>query len=179
MEFKDSQTYANLMSAFAGESQARSKYSAFGDKARQEGYEQLGDIFDSTSDNERRHAEVWLKYLKGGDLPGTLDNLKEAASGEHYEWTEMYPSFAKTAREEGYTEIAAKMELVAKVEKEHFERYEKLAENVSQNQVFKRPAPITWVCRVCGHIHVGDSAPAVCPICGRPQAFFEQKAENY
>lgn len=179
MEFKESRTYANLMAAFAGESQANTKYAAYGAKARKEGYQQLGELFAYTADNERYHAEQWLKYLHGGDLPGTLDNLKEAAAGEHFEWTEMYPDFAKTAREEGYPEIAAKMELVAKVEKDHFERYGKLTGNVAQSMVYKRPAQITWVCRICGHIHVAESAPAICPICGHPQAFFQQKAENY
>lgn len=179
MEFKDSRTYANLMAAFAGESQARSKYTAYGARARKEGYQQIGELFEYTAENERYHAEQWLKYLRGGDLPGTMDNLKDAAGGEHYEWTDMYPGFAKIAREEGYPEIAAKMELVAKVEKDHFERFEKLAGNVSQNLVFKRPTAITWVCRVCGHIHVADAAPAVCPICGNPQAYFQQKPENY
>ncbi|PWM36641.1 MAG: rubrerythrin family protein [Clostridiales bacterium] len=179
MEFKDSKTFSNLMAAFAGESQARSKYSSYADKARKDGYEQIGDIFDMTSDNEWKHAEIWLKYLRGGELPGTLDNLKDAADGEHYEWTEMYPDFAKVAKEEGFTEIAAKFELVAKVEKEHHERYVKLRDNLSQNLVFKRPTSITWICRACGHIHVGESAPVVCPICGRPQAFFEEKSDNY
>lgn len=179
MEFKDSRTYANLMAAFAGESQARSKYSAYGDVARKEGYQQIGNIFDSIADNERYHAEQWLRYIRGGELSGTLENLRDAASGEHTEWTEMYAGFAKTAREEGYPEIAAKMELVAKVEKDHFERFEKLADSLSQSLIFKRPAQITWTCRICGHIHVGNTAPNSCPICGRPQAFFEQKTENF
>lgn len=179
MEFRDSKTYANLLTAFAGESQARSKYSAYGDKARQEGYEQIGELFDYTAENEFHHAGQWLRALRGGELPGTLDNLADAADGEHYEWSEMYPAFAKTAREEGYPQIAAKMELVAKVEKDHQERYQRLLDNLKQNLVFKRPAPITWVCRACGHIVTGEAAPAVCPICGRPQAFFQQKAENF
>lgn len=179
MEFKESRTYANLMAAFAGESQARSKYSAYGAKARKEGYQQLGELFEYTAENERFHAEQWLKYLHGGEIPGTPDNLRDAAAGERYEWTEMYPQFAKVAREEGYNEIAAKMELVAKIEKEHLERFEKLADNVRQGMVFRRPAQITWVCRVCGHVHVGDAAPVVCPVCSHPQAYFQQKAENY
>jgi rubrerythrin len=179
MEFKDSKTYANLMAAFAGESQARSKYSAYGDKARQEGYEQIGELFDYSAENEFHHAEQWLRALRGGELSGTLDNLTDAADGEHYEWTEMYPAFAKTAREEGYPQIAAKMELVAQVEKDHYERYQRLIDNLKQNLVFKRPVSITWVCRACGHIFVGEAAPNLCPICGRPQAFFQQKAENF
>lgn len=179
MDFKDSKTFANLMAAFAGESQARNKYNVYGDKARKEGYQQLGDLFDSTAENERYHAEQWLKCVQGGEIGGTLENLKDAAGGEHYEWTEMYPAFSKTAKEEGYPEIAAKFDLVAKVEKDHFERFQKLSDALGQNLVFKRPTQITWVCRICGHIHVADSAPVVCPICGRPQAYFQQKAENY
>ena len=179
MDLKSSKTFSNLMAAFAGESQARNKYTFYGEKARSEGYEQIGELFDYTAQNELRHAEVWFKYLKGGEIGKTAENLQDAADGEHYEWTQMYAEFAKTAREEGFPEIAARFELVAKVEKDHYERYQKLYKNISEAQVFKRPAPITWVCRACGHIHVSETAPVACPICGRAQAFFQQKADNY
>ncbi len=179
MQFKDSRTYANLMAAFAGESQARTKYDIYGAKARKEGYQQLGELFEYTAENERYHAQQWLEYIHGGEVPGTPDNLRDAAGGERFEWTEMYPRFAKEAREEGYNEIAAKMELVAKIEKDHLERYEKLLDSVQQGLCFKRPTQITWVCRVCGYVYVGEAAPNLCPVCGNPQAYFQQKAENY
>ncbi len=179
MEFKDSRTYANLMAAFAGESQARTKYTAYGQMARQEGYEQIGDIFDETSANEFVHASQWLKYIHGGNLPSTLPALEDAAGGEHYEWSEMYKQFAEEARTEGYTKIAASFELVAKVEKEHEERYRKLIDNLNQNKVFHKDTEVVWICRYCGHIHHGKDAPTTCPICGKPQAYFEERKENY
>lgn len=179
MEFKGSKTEANLMTAFAGESQARNKYTFFGAAARKAGFEQIGDIFEMTANNEKEHAELWFKYLKEGAMPNTVDSLLEAAEGENYEWTEMYKEFAEVAQQEGFTEIAATMRLIATVEKEHEERFRKLVVNLKENKVFTRDGEEVWVCRNCGYVHVGKSAPNVCPACKHPQAYFELKAENY
>lgn len=179
MELKGSKTEANLLAAFSGESQARNKYTFYGAVARKEGYEQIGDLFEQTANNEKEHAEIWFKYLHGGQLPNTLDGLLDAAEGEHYEWTTMYKEFADIAEEEGFKEIAAIMRLVANIEKEHEERFRKLRVNLQENKVFTRDGEQVWLCRNCGHIHVGKSAPQVCPVCKHKQAYFEIKAENY
>lgn len=175
MELKDSKTLANLFAAFAGESQAREKYTVYADRARRDGLREIAEIFDRTAENERYHAEVWLRYIKGGEIPETADNLSDGAEGEHYEWTDMYPGFAKIAREEGFTEIATRMELIARVEKEHYERYQRLLDTIKNGEVFKKPTSVAWICRACGHVHMGESAPKICPICGREQAYFEQR----
>ncbi len=179
MDFKASKTYANLMTAFAGESQARNKYTYYASKAKKEGYEQIAALFTETADNEKEHAKLWFKWLHDGEVPGTIENLKDAAAGEHYEWEEMYKQFADEAKEEGYTELAALFQMVGKIEKEHEERYQKLLANIEDGVVFKRDGVMVWKCRNCGHIHVGPAAPALCPTCKHPQAYFEIKAENY
>jgi Rubrerythrin len=180
MEFKGSQTEKNLQAAFAGESQARNKYTYWASKARKEGYEQIAAIFEETAENEKEHAKLWFKYLQpGGDIGPTLDNLKAAAEGEHYEWTEMYKGFAETAKAEGFDEIAFRFDGVAKIEKTHEERYLKLLENVKSGVVYIGNDLSVWKCRNCGHIVVGKYAPLKCPICGHPQSFFELKATNY
>ena len=179
MELKGSRTEANLLAAFAGESQARNKYTYFASKAKKDGYEQIAAIFQETADNEKEHAKIWYKLLKGGDMPSTIDNLKEAASGENYEWTNMYPEFARIAKEEGFDRIAYLFEAVGKIEEEHEERYRKLLENIEGDLVFSKDGDKIWKCRNCGHICIGKDAPAVCPVCNHPQSFFEIKAENY
>lgn len=179
MELKGSRTEANLMTAFAGESQARNKYTFYGANARKEGYQQIGDLFDMTAANEKEHAELWFKYLKEGGMPNTFDSLIDAAEGEHYEWAEMYKEFADVAEQEGFKEIATTMRLIAGVEKEHEERFRKLSVNLKENKVFTKDGEVVWVCRNCGHVHVGKSAPAICPACKHAQAYFEVKAENY
>ena len=179
MELKGSKTEQNLMTAFAGESQARNKYTYFASKAKKEGYEQIAAIFQETADNEKEHAKMWFKLLNGGDIGTTAENLKAAADGENYEWTDMYAEFAKTAKEEGFTRIAYLFEEVAKIEKEHEERYLKLLENVKDGKVFEAGEVKIWKCRNCGHIVVGTKAPEVCPVCSHPKAYFEIKAENY
>ena len=179
MELKGSKTEQNLMTAFAGESQARNKYTYFASKAKKEGYEQIAAIFQETADNEKEHAKMWFKLLNGGDIGTTAENLKAAADGENYEWTDMYAEFAKTAKEEGFARIAYLFEEVAKIEKEHEERYLKLLENVKDGKVFEAGEVKIWKCRNCGHIVVGTSAPEVCPVCNHPKAYFEIKAENY
>lgn len=179
MEFKGSRTEANLLAAFVGESQARNKYTYFASMAKKEGYNQIAEIFEITANNEKEHAKLWFKYLNGGKVPSTQENLKAAASGENYEWTSMYKEFADIADEEGFTEIAEKMRLVAKVEKEHEQRYLKLLGNVKENNVFKKDNEVAWICRNCGHIHFGKEAPEVCPTCDHPKAYFELKCENY
>ena len=179
MELKGSKTEQNLMTAFAGESQARNKYTFFASKAKKDGYEQIAAIFQETADNEKEHAKLWFKLLNGGAIGSTEENLKAAAAGENYEWTEMYAEFAKTAKEEGFTRIAYLFEEVGKIEKEHEERYLKLLENVKEGKVFEAGEVKIWKCRNCGHIVVGTSAPEVCPVCNHPKAFFEIKAENY
>ena len=179
MELKGSKTEQNLMTAFAGESQARNKYTYFASKAKKEGYEQIAAIFQETADNEKEHAKMWFKLLNGGEIGTTAENLQAAADGENYEWTDMYAGFAKTAKEEGFTKIAYLFEEVAKIEKEHEERYLKLLENVKDGKVFEAGEVKIWKCRNCGHIVVGTSAPEVCPVCAHPKAYFEIKAENY
>ena len=179
MELKGSRTEANLMAAFAGESQARNKYTYYASKAKKEGYVQIAKLFEETAANEKEHAKIWFKLLNGGDVPGTADNLLDAASGENYEWTEMYAEFAKTAKEEGFDRIAYLFEAVGKIEKHHEERYRKLLENVKDGLVFSRDGECIWQCSNCGHVHIGKKAPAMCPVCAHPQAYFELKAENY
>ena len=179
MELKGSKTEQNLMTAFAGESQARNKYTFFASQAKKDGYEQIAAIFQETADNEKEHAKLWFKLLNGGAIGSTEENLKAAAAGENYEWTDMYAEFAKTAKEEGFTRIAYLFEEVGKIEKEHEERYLKLLENVKEGKVFEAGEVKIWKCRNCGHIVVGTSAPEVCPVCSHPKAFFEIKAENY
>jgi rubrerythrin len=177
MELKGSKTEKNLMAAFAGESEARNKYTYFASVAKKEGYEQLAAIFEETANNERAHAKIWFKLLEG--IGDTKKNLESGVAGEHYEWETMYPEFAKTAREEGFDHIAALFEMVAQIEKHHEERYAKLLKNLEGQTIFKKPEKTTWVCRVCGRIHEGNEAPKVCPVCGHPQAYFEVRAENY
>ncbi len=179
MELKGSKTEQNLMTAFAGESQARNKYTFFASQAKKDGYEQVAAIFQETADNEKEHAKLWFKLLNGGAIGSTEENLKAAAAGENYEWTDMYAEFAKTAKEEGFARIAYLFEEVGKIEKEHEERYLKLLENVKEGKVFEAGEVKIWKCRNCGHIVVGTSAPEVCPVCNHPKAFFEIKAENY
>ncbi len=179
MELKGSKTESNLMAAFAGESQARNKYTYYASKAKKEGYEQIASIFEETANNEKEHAKMWFKLLNNGDIPDTLTNLKDAASGENYEWTDMYKSFAETAREEGFDDIAYLFESVGEIEKHHEERYLKLVGNIENNLVFERGEEKVWICRNCGHIYVGKSAPKVCPVCKHPQSYMELKAENY
>ena len=179
MELKGSRTEQNLMAAFAGESQARNKYTYYASKAKKDGYEQIAAIFEETANNEKEHAKMWFKELHGGSVPSTVENLLDAAEGENYEWTDMYAEFAKTAREEGFTRIALLFEGVAKIEKEHEERYRKLLENVNNEMVFSKDGEKVWVCRNCGHVHVGKEAPKACPVCAHPQAYFEVKADNY
>ncbi|MDO4481947.1 MAG: rubrerythrin family protein [Bacillota bacterium] len=176
-ELKGTKTLENLMIAFAGESQARNKYSYYASAAKKEGYVQIQKIFEETAENEKEHAKLWFKLAHG--IGTTMENLLDAAEGENYEWTDMYAEMAKTAREEGFPEIAAQMEGVAAVEKEHEERYRKLAGNIKNGVVFKRDEPVVWQCANCGHHYVGTEAPEICPVCKHPQAFFHIKAENY
>ena len=177
MELKGSKTEENLKTAFAGESQARNKYSYFASQAKKDGFEQIAAIFEETAQNEKEHAKMWFKELNG--IGSTAENLRAAAEGENYEWTDMYAEFARVAKEEGFDRIAYLFEAVGKIEKEHEERYKKLLENVENGKVFEAGEVKIWKCRNCGHIVVGTSAPAVCPVCSHPQAYFEIKAENY
>ena len=179
MELKGSKTESNLMAAFAGESQARNKYSYYASQAKKDGYEQIAAIFEETANNEKEHAKMWFKELHGGKVPDTLTNLKDAASGENYEWTEMYKEFAEVAKEEGFTRIAKLFEEVAKIEKHHEERYMKLVGNINDDLVFKKGEEVVWICRNCGYVYVGENAPTVCPVCAHPQNFMELKQENY
>lgn len=179
MELKGSQTEKNLMTAFAGESQARNKYTYYASVAKKEGYEQIAEIFLETAANEKEHAELWFKALHGDKIPNTEVNLLDAAEGENYEWTTMYAEFAKVAREEGFTRIAAQMEGVAKIEKTHEERYRTLLENLKTDRVFIKDEVVIWKCGNCGHIHVGKEAPKVCPVCLHPQAYFRLDCKNY
>ena len=178
-ELKGSKTEKNLQTAFAGESQAHTKYLYYASKAKKDGYVQIGKLFEETALNEKEHAKIWFKYLHGGEMPDTRINLEEAADGENYEWTEMYAEFAKTAKEEGFDRIAYLFEAVGKIEKHHEERYRKLLENVKDGLVFSRDGECIWQCSNCGHIHIGKKAPAMCPVCAHPQAYFELRAENY
>lgn len=175
---KGSKTEANLMAAFAGESQARNKYTYYASKARKDGFQQIAAIFEETANNEKEHAKIWFKLLHDG-IGSTPENLEDAAAGENYEWTEMYAEFAKTAREEGFDHIADLFEAVGAIEKEHEERYRTLLKNVNEGQVFQRGEIKIWQCANCGHIHVGTEAPEVCPVCAHPQAYFQIKANNY
>ena len=179
MELKGSKTEKNLMEAFAGESQARNKYTYYASKAKKEGYEQIAALFLETADNEKEHAKLWFKLLHDNDVPSTVENLKDAASGVNYEWTNMYERMAKEAREEGFDRIAFLFDGVAKIEKEHEARYLKLLENVENGLVFSKDGEKIWKCRNCGHIVIGKVAPEVCPVCSHPKAYFEIKAENY
>ena len=179
MELKGSKTEQNLMAAFAGESQARNKYSYFASKAKKDGYEQIAAIFEETANNEKEHAKMWFKLLEGGSVKSTPENLKAAAEGENYEWTDMYAGFAETAKEEGFDHIAFLFSEVAKIEKEHEERYKKLLKNIEDELVFSNDGDTIWVCRNCGHVVVGGKAPKVCPVCEHPQSYFERKANNY
>ena len=179
MELKGSKTEQNLMAAFAGESQARNKYTYFASKAKKDGYEQIAAIFEETANNEKEHAKMWFKELHGGEVPSTEENLLDAANGENYEWTDMYAGFAKEAHEEGFDKIARLFESVAKIEKEHEERYKTLLENIKNERVFNKEESVVWVCRNCGHVHVGKAAPKVCPVCNHPQSYFEMKSINY
>lgn len=179
MELKGSKTEKNLMKAFAGESQARNKYSYFASKAKKEGYVQIGNIFDITANQEKEHAKIWYKLLNGGDISDTLSNLKDASKGENYEWTEMYVQFAKEAKEEGFDHIAALFNAVAEIEKNHQARFDKLLQNMETAQVFTRSEPVQWQCSHCGFIYEGKDAPSVCPVCGAPLSYFEIKQDNY
>ena len=178
-ELKGTKTERNLQEAFAGESQARNKYSYWASKAKKDGYQQIAAIFEETAANEKEHAKMWFKLLEGGAIKSTPENLKAAADGENFEWTDMYDRMAREADEEGFTEIAEKFRGVAKIEREHEERYRKLLQNIEEGIVFSRDGDRIWKCRNCGHIVVGPKAPEVCPVCDHPQAYFELKAENY
>ena len=179
MELKGSKTEQNLRTAFAGESEARNKYTYFASKAKKEGYEQIAAIFEETANNEKEHAKMWFKELHGGDVPSTIENLEAAADGENYEWTDMYDEFARVAEEEGFKAIALKFRRVAAIEKEHENRYRKLLENVKGDLVFSKEGDTVWICRNCGHVCVGKKAPKVCPVCAHPQSYFEVKSDNY
>lgn len=179
MELKGSKTEKNLQAAFAGESMARNKYTYYASKAKKDGFIQIADIFEETAANEKEHAKIWFKLLHDGEVPATAVNLADAADGENYEWTDMYATFAKEAREEGFTRIANLFEMVGKIEKEHEERYRRLLDNVNGELVFSRDGDVVWVCSNCGHIHVGKKAPLKCPVCDHPQSYFHIRAENY
>lgn len=179
MELKGSKTEKNLLAAFAGESQAHTKYLYYASKAKKDGYVQIGSLFEETAKNEKEHAKIWFKLLHGGQMPETTENLTDAAAGENYEWTDMYKSFAQDAKAEGFEHIAYLFEEVAKIEKEHEERYRKLLANIKDEVVFSKDNDIIWICSNCGHIVIGKKAPEVCPVCAHPQSYFMQKAENY
>ena len=176
-KYVGTETEKNLKVAFSGESEARNKYTYFASVAKREGYEQIASLFQKTADNEKEHAKIWFKELMG--IGGTKDNLKTAAEGENYEWTDMYEGFAKTAEEEGFPELAVKFRMVAEIEKHHEERYRALLKNIETEQVFRKSEVKVWECRNCGHISVGTVAPAICPVCAHPQSYFEVHAENY
>ena len=179
MELKGTKTEENLKKAFAGESEARNKYTYFASKAKKDGYEQIASIFEETANNEKEHAKMWFKELHGGEVPTTAENLLDAAEGENYEWTDMYEEFARVAEEEGFKDIAFKFRSVAAIERHHEERYRKLLKNIEDEVVFSKDGDKIWICRNCGHVVIGSSAPKVCPVCNHPQSFFELKAENY
>lgn len=179
MELKGSQTEKNLLTAFAGESQARNKYTYYASKAKKEGYEQIAAIFEETAANEKEHAKIWFKQLNGGEIPSTIDNLKAAIEGETYEYEDMYADFAKTAKEEGFDQIAKLFEMVGEIEKHHAERYKILLENINEDKVFHRDEERIWICRNCGHVYYGKDALKVCPVCNHPESFMELKAQNY
>ena len=179
MNLKGTKTEANLQAAFAGESQARNKYTYYASKAKKEGYEQIAAIFEETAANEKEHAKMWFKLLHDNSIPDTITNLTNAAAGENYEWTDMYEQFAKEAREEGFDRIAYLFEAVGAIEKMHEARYKKLLENVQGGLVFSSEGDAIWECRNCGHIYIGKEAPKVCPVCAHPQSYFQKRAENY
>lgn len=178
-ELKGTKTEKNLMAAYAGESQATNKYTYYASKAKKDGYVQIANIFLETAGNEREHAKIWFKLLHGGAVPGTMENLEDAANGENYEWTDMYATFAKEAREEGFDHIAYLFEAVGAIEKEHEERYRKLLKNINDKVVFSSEGDSFWQCLNCGHIHFGKEAPKVCPVCEHPQSYFELRKTNY
>lgn len=178
-DLKGTKTEKNLQQAFAGESMARNKYTYFASKARKDGYEQIAAIFEETANNEKEHAKLWFKLLNGGDISGTMDNLRAAAEGENYEWTDMYAKMAEEADAEGFPEIARRFRGVAEIEKHHEERYRRLLQNIEEGIVFSREGDTVWICRNCGHIHIGKKAPEVCPVCLHKQSFFEIEAKNY
>ena len=178
-ELKGTKTERNLQEAFAGESQARNKYSYWASKAKKDGYQQIAAIFEETAANEKEHAKMWFKLLEGGAIKSTVENLKAAAEGENFEWTDMYERMAQEADEEGFTEIAEKFRAVAAIEKAHEERYRRLLNNIEEGIVFSRDGDRIWQCRNCGHIVIGPKAPEECPVCNHPQSYFELKAENY
>ena len=178
MELKGSRTEQNLLAAFAGESQARNKYTYYASKAKKEGYNQIAAIFEETANNEKEHAKIWFKLLHDG-MPDTMTNLEDAAEGENYEWTDMYAEFAKVAEEEGFTKLAYQFRAVAEIEKTHEERYRKLLSNVEMQQVFEKAEMTMWECRNCGHLVMGKKAPELCPVCAHPKSFFEVRKENY
>ena len=178
-DLKGTRTEANLMTAFAGESQARNKYTYYASKAKKEGYEQIAAIFEETAGNEKEHAKMWFKLLCGGEIPDTVTNLTDAANGENYEHTTMYAEFSEVAKEEGFDDIARLFKAVGAIEKEHEARYRTLLDNIKEERVFNKEESVVWVCRNCGHIHVGTSAPKVCPTCNHPQSYFEVKSMNY
>lgn len=178
-DLKGTKTEKNLMEAFAGESKAHTKYSYYASKARKDGYEQIAAIFEGTSHNEKEHAKLWFKLLHGGDMPDTMANLRDAADGENYEWTDMYERMAVDAEEEGFSAIAKRFRAVADIERLHEERYRRLLQNIEEGIVFSRDGDRVWVCRNCGHIVIGPKAPAACPVCAHPQSFFELRADNY
>ncbi len=179
MELKGSRTEKNLMAAFAGESQARNKYTYYASKARKDGYVQIANIFEETANNEKEHAKLWFKALHGDEIPATTVNLEDAAAGENFEWTEMYAEFAKVAKEEGFTKLAYLFEAVGKIEKEHEERYRKLLANIEGGLVFSKDGDAVWQCLNCGHIVIGKNAPEICPVCVHPQSYFQVRSENY
>ncbi len=179
MELKGSKTEINLRTAFAGESQAHTKYLYYASKAKKDGYVQIGNIFEETARNEKEHAKIWFKFLHGGAVPSTVENLEDAASGENFEWTDMYAGFAETARQEGFDEIAFLFESVGAIEKNHEERYRKLLKNIGDAVVFSRDGDAVWECTNCGHIVIGKKAPETCPVCKHPMSYFQVKAENY
>lgn len=178
-ELKGTKTERNLMEAFAGESQARNKYTFYASKARKDGYEQIAAIFEETASNEKEHAKLWFKLLHNGEVPDTMTNLRDAAAGENYEWTDMYERMAVEAEEEGFTAIAARFRGVAAIERHHEERYRRLLANIEEGLVFSREGDTIWICRNCGHVVIGKKAPAACPVCAHPQSFFEIVARNY
>ena len=179
MELKESKTYENLKKAFAGESEARNKYTYYASKAKKEGYEQIAALFLETAENEKEHAKIWFKLLNNGDIPDTKTNLLNAADGEAYEWTDMYDEFARVAEEEGFTKIAYLFREVGNIEKHHEERYRKLLKNIEDEIVFSSDGDTIWICRNCGHVVVGPKAPKICPVCNHPESYFERKANNY
>lgn len=178
-ELKGTKTEQNLMTAFAGESQARNKYTYYAAQAKKEGFVQISKIFEETANNEKEHAKIWFKWLNNGNIPETIKNLEDAANGENYEWTDMYAKFSQEAKEEGFEQLAALFKLVGNIEKEHEERYRKLLENIKTNEVFIKKDEVTWECANCGHVFKGDKAPEICPVCAHPKAFFFVKAKNY